>query len=624
MAEPTTVVLRPLTGGMRTDKSSLETPVGSFRTLKGYDVRQRGPRRIDGKVPFLPNPVPFWFAGEQVTDLLYYWGTDDQQYNVAITNKCLYNIEFANTTSAYGTVWWQRDYQVSTYVGATKLLTFKTYNAATDGVRVGDSVVFSTIPDTAYAITNVAGTVVTLEVDPLVLHPGLVIADTPFNVIKVFQCDAPDYVDYTSFARSTEAWTIFVDGSPDGIYRYNGGYLQPFPLHFPGTPDTPSYNAAKTVMYYGGRLYFGNVLLTGATYRQRTVWTEVLDLQETPADAYQDMDETPGQILKLVGLGSLAFCYFNDAAYYGRQTNLAGLPYSFTRLDTGGVGLAGIRAASTFLDGQLFVSSDDIYYVTPSAGISPIGMPVLAGSVKRSYDAGTLDRTQVKVDVPRQRVLIGFCFGDNYFQEIYAFNYTTKAWSFWAQEHVTAFNTLSFADEIQYDDIDPADDYADYTDVPYSALGTAFADRMCTFVDPAGYLNVLEFCALADTLAGGSTVPVDCVIETGDMDFEMPDMTKTITELRVKVSNAENPRTQPISFVVTGSLDRGDSWKALGNLVIPSSKSEGSVGFRLTGSHVRFRLTSASVVEPYELTEMTLRVVLRDLEGNRGATSSDP
>lgn len=619
VAQPVTLTLRPLIGGMRTDSATLMMPQGSFRNVDGYDVRSYGLRRVDGKRLFIPDPVPFWNDDEFVTEIAGYWGTDDKQFNVAITNKALYKVEYASPGNYYSPVWWQRDYTVDTYSGVTGVLTFDTNSPEDDLVRIGDYVVLDSAPTTRYAITDVNGYTVTIDT-------GLTIAvGAGFHVLREFRVSKPFYVDYAVYARSTTAWMILVDGSVDGIYAYNGGYLKPFVLH--DNTETPgaTYNSARTVMYFGGRLYFGCVGLLGLTYRQRIIWTDVLDLNEVPATAYQDLDETPGQILKLVGLGSLAFAYFSDAAYYGRETNLDGLPYAFTRLDTGGVGLAGQRAATPFFDGQMFVASDEIYYVTTAGGLEAIGTPVLRDSVERALAAGTLDRTIVRVDVPRQRVLFGFSFGGGEeLSVVYALNYKLKAWSQMHQGAVTTFNVVNFADEVEYDDIDVGATYADYADVAYTSFGGSFADRQLTSVDSSGYIYTLHDNSSADLDSSGLEVAIPAVLETGDFDLDEPDAYKALFDLRVKLAKTSVARTTPVQWRVHVSVDCGESWKSCGVLTIPTFKSEGAVSCRTTGSHFRFRLESDSIVEPYEISEMTIRATVRNLEANRAATTSNP
>jgi len=622
IAQPGTLNLRPLTGGMVTDKSSLMMPKGSVREALGFDIRANGPRRIDGRKRFLNTSLPKWNPNESISEVVGFWGTGNKQLNVAITDKALYKIEYANATSFYSPVFWQREYTVTSY--SAGLLTIATYNAEDEGIVPGDFVVLAGSMTTKRLISVVSGLTVTIPNEVgLSVPPG-----SKFYVYHPFKAEKPYYVDYTTYSRSTEAWMILVDGSDGGIYKYNGGYLQPFALHYPGLspdPDTPSYTGARTVMYFGGRLYFGCVTKLGYVYRKRIVWTEVLDLQETPEDAYQDLDDTPGQILKAVGLGSLAFIYFNDGAYYGRATNLAGLPYAFTKLDTGGVGLAGQRAACPFFDGQIFVSSDEIYFITSSGGLQAMGTPIITESIDKSLAAGALQFTQVKVDTPRQRILFGFSeSATGAITKIFSYDYTTKAWAYAMQSPIEAFNVVNFADEIEYDDLGGTLTYEDAAGILYTAYGGNFADRQLTFADPAGDFYVLAEGSTSDELAAATGVPIQVRFETGDFDLDDPDTDKTCTELRMKLSRGTVARTTPLEFSVAGSLDLGATWKTLGTMVIPTNKSEGAVGFRLTGSHFRYRFTSSSIVEPYEINEITIRVVVRGVEGNRGATSSNP
>lgn len=616
LAQPQTVAIRPLLSGMMTDKAMTEMPTGAFLDLCGYDVRGRGPRRVDGNVLLLPGPLTFWNADEIATDIVGFWGDEDKQYNAVITNRGLYKVEYASQTEFCTPVWWQRDYVVSGYVSGTGVLT-ATVDMEDDSVRVGDYVVLDADLTTRYAITAVSTTTVTIAT-------GLTIsASDGFKIYREFACEAPYYVDYAFFARATIARMIIVDGTDGGIYAYDGGFLTPWALV--DDSDIASYTGARTVTYFGGHLYFGCVTLLGNTYRNRIIWSDALDLHKISATNYQDLTETAGQILKLCGLGSLIFCYMNDSAYYGRETNLTGTPYSFVKLDTGNVGLAGMRAVVPFIDGQVFVSSDEIYYVTASEGISALGAPVLAESVKRAMAAGSLDRTMICMDTPRQRLLFLYSLnGTDTLDTLFIFDYVTKAWSRAEIAPVTAMRVVNLADEMEYDDISVDATYDDYADVAYAAMGGSFAERQLVSVDSLQYARVLEENSTAFVDTAGESVPIRCVIETGDFDFDAPDTDKSSLELRMKLKDSEVDRTSAITFSVAGSVDEGYSWKNFGQLRIPPTKHEGAVTVRMIGSKLRYRLISTSIVEPYEISEMTLRAVIRGKEANRGGTTSNP
>lgn len=621
--QPTTIALRPLTKGMHLDTPALATPLGAFSRLNGYDVHQKGLRRVDGRTRFIRLNVPFWSTDEEVDDILSYWGTANAKFNVALTRRGLYKLEYANDFAPVAPVFWQRDYSVSSYASSTGFLTLATYNPQTERIRAGDYVVLATAPTIRHEILEVNASQVRIAA-------GLsIVAGAAFNIYRPFAAKAPYYVDYTFYSRAQVAGMILVDGSDGGIYAYDGSYLKPFELYFPGVapaPSTPAYTSARTVLYFAGRLYFGCVGMLGVEYRQRIIWSEVIDLKQISETSYQDLNETSGQLLKLVGLGSLAFAYFTDGAYFGRQTNLAGLPYAFTKLDTGGVGLAAQRAAVPFFDGQLFLGQDDIYSVTASGGIESIGSPIRSETIERALSAGTMEQTVIRVDSQRQRVLFGFSTGgSSELNALYALNYRTKAWSQISQRVYTAIDIVDFADEVEFDDIDPAATFTDYTDTAFEALGGSYAGNLLTFADPAGFIYTLLEGSDSDVESDGVTsVPIAVALETGDMDFDSPDVDKTVLEVRVKVADAETHRVAPLEWRVAISIDQGQSWKQCGTLTIPLFKSEGAASVRATGSHFRLRFEGESIAAPYYIAEITARVVMRATEGSRASTTSNP
>jgi hypothetical protein len=596
-------------------------PEGTFRGVKGYDVITRGLRRVDGMTMGLKKAVPYWDAAYEVPqDIAAHWGNNDAQFTVVITNKAMYKVEY-KALDVYSPVFWQKALTKTSYTEATGVIVVTTDNPQILLIAAGDYVVSATNLALRYRIDSVSTTTITLVAASKPVAAAMTSAT--FYVLKEFKAVDPYYVDWAVYARSTTANMILVDGSIGGIYQYNGGYLQPFTLH--DTLDAASYVSARTVMYFGGRLYFGCVGKDGKTYRQRTIWTEVLDLQEIAALSYQDLDETPGQIVKMLGLGPLAFIYFNDSVYYGRETNLAGLPYAFTKMDTGNVGLVGMKAVCTFFEGQLFIGPDEIYYISASQGLQPIGSPVLKESIKASQ--AYLQNCVLCMDVARNRVIAGFCSEKRKINKMFLYNYLTKAWSYVERPAVSAIAVVNFADEIELDDLG-ALTYQNYLDsgVTYAELGGSFSARTLTTLNPAGYMHTLALDQAGDHRIDADLpmTPIDTALETGDIDLDMPDTDKTALELRVKVAQGSTKRSASLEFAVTGSLDKGESWKTLGTLVIPSTKSEGSVGFRLTGSHFRLRLVSSSLIEPYEIVEMTIRAVARGTEANRATTSSNP
>lgn len=618
---PRTVPMRPLTKGMFSNISSLGLPDGSFVNLTGYDVRENGPRRCDPFTRFIPIPIPFWETDEVCDSIESFTGVDRSQITVAITNRGMYKLEYAEAPDYYTPIYWKRQYKVNTYTSGTGVLTLKVDNPVLDLVVAGDYVRLA--GDTGiqkHEILSVSSNSVTIETG---ISPAPA-TDSSVYILKTFKVERPYIVDYTIFSRSDKAAMVLVDGSAKGLYYYDGTYLTYFTLH--DQSDGATYTSARTVNHFGGRIYFGCVGEGANIFNNRVIWTEVLDLQEVNDISYQDLTSSPGQILKLCSLGSMIFCYFTDSLYFGRQTNLAGLPYSFTMIDTGGISAVGMRAMTPFLDGQIFVSKDDIYYVTSASGIEPIGSSVMRDTVQQASESA-LSRTQVVLDSPRNRLLFGFGTNDFYFDKVALFNYRVKAWSMMRVNSVCSMNVVNFVDELEYDDLADTVLYnsSGWADRIIATANSSIVSKQLTVVDVTGDIHVIAPGGQNHVYAGGN-FPVECVIESGDFDFDMPDMDKTVQQLTIKLNSLrEHPRTLPVSFTVEVSNDRGyGNWKQVGILTVPASKSEGSVNFRITGSTFRFRLTSVSQVENYEINENTMRVSIRGNEPSRSSTSSNP
>jgi hypothetical protein len=96
------------------------------------------------------------------------------------------------------------------------------------------------------------------------------------------------------------------------------------------------------------------------------------------------------------------------------------------------------------------------------------------------------------------------------------------------------------------------------------------------------------------------------VVESQDFDLDRPDDTKTFLMFgaRVKCTGA-------VKFALQASTNYGVTWRSLGNLDFSSTDSEDSINFRLTGSTVRFRLTSLGSEDVATLLEITMRVKVR-------------
>ena len=128
--------------------------------------------------------------------------------------------------------------------------------------------------------------------------------------------------------------------------------------------------------------------------------------------------------------------------------------------------------------------------------------------------------------------------------------------------------------------------------------------------DENGYLYKFDP-SVSNHSIHGLTVPVKTSLVTQDLDFERPDDVKTFTELGLRMDDQMPDRSAAVSLLIEGSTDRGRTWRTLGTARFAVGDDEDKINFRLTGSAVRFRLTSSDVVEPWTLLELTLRARAR-------------
>jgi hypothetical protein len=84
-------------------------------------------------------------------------------------------------------------------------------------------------------------------------------------------------------------------------------------------------------------------------------------------------------------------------------------------------------------------------------------------------------------------------------------------------------------------------------------------------------------------------------------------MTKTITRFSIKI-HEDTERLVPVQMTLRGSVNMGRAYVNLGVLVIPVGYDEGYVNFRLSGSTLRFELSTTTENDTYTIIEYALRV----------------
>ena len=636
---PTTIGLRPLTGGMATEGHSSTLPPGSFRKVQGFDVTLRGPKRIGGWDRMTQDPVDLFFTDgtEKIQDFGVLLTTSGLPKATVVTNRMLY--QFDNSTGFVPVPW-------GNSVLSTATFTMASYTAGTDDaftftgdietankVKVGDwiKVLVSTVPEYLKIKTiSFATPTTTITMDGA--YSG-----TPdslvLSVYKAFQTPEGSITDF-AIGRNT---MYLVDGTTLWVFKYNGTYLTFVEMVDPDTSAVTMYTA-KTVAYFRERLYFGQTIETGSTVRQRVRWTEVLTWNQVGIDSYVDLDYRAGDIQKVFGADTLLLVFTRDTVYYGQQSNLVGLPQAFFQLQTGQVSAVSPKAIGTLLGGCVFVGPDDVYFIVMTdAGptINRIGTNVANTMLRSQSEPITLEKTVVRVNPRESNVLVAT--GQTNLTKFWIWNYKTKGWSVvradLAQDgySLVSLASANYTDQLTLDELAALESSATFDGTTYGLWSMDSFIAAISGVDIFGFTTDGYFYRYVPTASqnslGTGSKPIHAELTTQDFDFDRPDDIKTFTELTVRLDDdfevSLTPRSAVITMVVTGSTDYGRTWKSLGTLTFGTTDVEDKLNFRLTGTTARFKMVSSTVVEPYTILEIGLRVKTRtDREAQRGTARS--
>lgn len=430
------------------------------------------------------------------------------------------------------------------------------------------------------------------------------------NQLAIDRTFIPDYAVYSALGVTR---ALMVDGEADVPKIYDGTSIAPITFDpdsqmqsFPATP--------KAISFFDNRVWLG----CGNTL----VWSNIASWESYDAINYLTFDQF-GDIKKIVSMGSLLVVFFTNAIYFGRPANYTGLPYAFTKLDTGSIGLVGQGALTKFDDGLFFIGQDDVYYMSSAAAISPVGSPIASAML----DGKTrMDWSRAIVDVRMNRILFGVG-EDQQFTGLWSFNYKTKGWS-----RESAFGTNSmFSLRIPSSNIwgnpptidgtmiiDGVGEVDRWSGTEGLTPGTLMEQNLTwelmqrsdSVTNFAFLVGNTRFYVLDPDSAPART---DIRVESGDFDFGEPDRKKTVNRLGVKLGEISD---YPVEFNLRVSTDRGRTWKTwVGqHLLINPGEDESWMYFRATGSLFRFELTSTSTSDEYIINEIVLRGKARGLE----------
>lgn len=457
-----------------------------------------------------------------------------------------------------------------------------------------------------------------------------------------------DNTDFNSFTieyrlRNQVPWRYQVVGVPGNVFlvdRSSRGLLAYNSVDGLREIDFATWRPTQinAVAYHDYRLWLGG--FSGAVgdastrHGQRLVWSKrssplqpgFLEIEDETF--FVDLVGPKTEVLRIEPLGNLLIVYFLDSIFFGRPTNIVGLPYNFEMINTGGLGLVGKDAICSLADGHYFVGRDDVYFLSAAGSLEKIGSEVLPKTIETYRNS--LAYTQVIPDLKSSSIL--FLFFDESMgepcREIWAYNYEFRSWT---RLDVQAHGLTQFSLILQktWQDFSPVNNRD-----PDSSLGSGDPLRwdapqwlletwgMYKPDDAANQLFLIQenklfspgtanFCD-----ARGSALEV--IYESGDIDFQVPDMNKTATRLTLKL---EEPLVQvnddddpTLDFVVQVSNSRGTRWRDCGILRIRQGQDEGKINFVSTGSLFRFRIKSTSRVMAYRITEFGVRARTGGLE----------
>lgn len=423
-------------------------------------------------------------------------------------------------------------------------------------------------------------------------------------------------VDWALITDSGNSYVLFADGNTT-IKAYDGSSVATWSI-VDENDDPLSIASPGAIESFSNYLWIGK---PNGNNINRLWWSNYADYGKFTTTDYWDFSDEISEILRVKSLGNLLIIYFRESVYFGRPTNVTDLPYAFTKLDVGGVGLVGRKALVSWDDGHYFVGKDDIYYLSATSSIERIGSPV----IKRMLEnCNSPENIYAAVDPENDSIVFGIPQGGSKnISELWYFNYKKDSWSY---STISATMLASIGSYLDYEwGVSTMTlNGISITRWGNDAAGTSFADagfnswkdfdQKLTIKDlyiGQGYQEGFVYRSddIAQTDYGNA--PITAEIETGDFDFGAPDMVKTVRRLSLKL---KDNIAQDLTFNVWTSVDRGATWHYQNDLVIEAGDDEGKVDFRSTGSTTRCRLITMSVTDPFKIMEIILRARIRGLE----------
>lgn len=585
--------IRPLNKGVRNDLPSTQMPDGSFTEIDGYIPQPYGLRR---------RPTTARYGGWEVDfpPIQGVWtvrAVSGASFSVLMDRRKIYIIE-ANSISAID---W-------TYSGGT-------VSVASGGTTVtGSGVAWKTegnwiLAGDRIAITGLTGPHEETDEDGSAITTFLIESVTDDTTLELETAagslaSGATYTIYRSVGASTIAVPISVN---DTLYFADGQRPIQTVSPNPNTWELLSTAAADrycpyTIAYFKDRLWIGDIYdpydkLGGGEslrYRQRIQWSSIglgnLDTFD-PTNDFLHLPYGFGGLRRLMPLSQYLVAYFTDMIWLGQLSNDPDLPVTFTKFETGGMGVVTPKAVTPFYDGHFFIGQDDVYFLS-ARGVEPVGTAVVKDMLKTVTSDATVEAV---TDFSTSTVIFGIATSGNQINELWRFNWKTKGWSkedrecdFLSTDTILATITWDTLD----DNINP-DNWSGFTTYhmnTWESIVTEFAWNQQLFFSAGRKLYYyLDDDGTEDADTGKEP---EGEIVTGDLDMGVPDTNKVWTKFSLELESPTAATDDTLILRVFGSVDKGKNWKSLGTLRIPAEQDEDAINFRLMGPTARFKLVA--------------------------------
>lgn len=584
--QPISVPLRPINKGMMRHIPSTLLPQGALLTAKNMIVGTNGPKRRPAISQYGGGTAVYF---PPIRGMVMLTETDGTRKFIAFDSRWIYEVDDDGVTEK---LWDYTNGTLNCSAGALTISGLGTPNwsgTAAD-INAGDVVV---VGSGATLERLVIGSVDATNLITLASATSYAHTSTSYQIGRALRATTPYLVDWASFRNQI----VFADTTrPLFKYTDSGGFTE---------FDSSLSFIPTCVCFWKDRLWCGHVKVGSTDYRQRIIWSTVTDETDLdPTGRYVEFPYTYGAVKRLVGLGELLIAYFDDAIWWGRQTNIAGdtLPVSFDKLESGNIGLIGMAAVTPFLDGHFFVGQDDIYFFSPR-GLERVGTPIVTETIDQCEYPWAIYAAH---DTTRGRIVFGFPSNSTLIEKVWSYDYKAKAWSY-DEIGCSALAGLSRVDSSSWDDATGTWGSPDYP--RWDAAEAGEDPRL--FLGRAGVVYEVKDGLTTDE--SNASIPIELV--TPDFDDGAPDLKKTTRRLSIKIDRV---LSSDLTFNVYWSTDRGRNWTSAGTCTIDAGDDETYIDFLATGSTVRFRLTSDSQVEEYTIQEIVRRVVGRGMEIHLG------